>query len=512
MNTFNEIIGRRRALQTLGAAGAVAVTATATQSPAHAAPMNNTPPPPHDHPHDWSDGVEPDAGNWLPIILGSVDDIAVPPPPSGAAAQADVAAVLAAAGARDADVLDGINYWDAGPPGFRWNQILTQVTQVDFSQDSYRVPAYVNIAIYDATLAVWAAKYEYGRKRPSRKLGHGFAPAIQVPNSPSYPSEHGAAAGAAAAVLSFLFPGQADMFEERAAAQCASRIAAGVEYPSDIEAGLAIGRAVADEVITVIQNDGFPGVYEGDPELPNPGGDESFPVPAKFTPDVMVQTWTPIIITDVTEFRPPPPFPKDSPERAAELEEVRNYDRKGADYAEGVFWPMDPAGRPEPESQEFFSPIQTSYHYAPGVNLLFLEEINAMIHQHRWDSNPPRAARAHALTAIALFDSYLACWEAKYHYMVGRPVHFDPTLDTAWLTYSAPAYPSGHATNLTATATVLGYLFPREAHVFLSRAKENGHSRLVAGIHFRSDYVAGVAMGQAVGQRVIEWASIDGSS
>ena len=59
---------------------------------------------------------------------------------------------------------------------------------------------------------------------------------------------------------------------------------------------------------------------------------------------------------------------------------------------------------------------------------------------------------------------------------------------------------------------MLGYLFPRDAEYFLSRAKENAASRLWAGIHFRSDFVEGGAMGEEVGKAVIEYAKADGSS
>ena len=58
-----------------------------------------------------------------------------------------------------------------------------------------------------------------------------------------------ATAGAAAAVLSWLFPDEAAAFEEQAQQAVQSRLLAGVEYPSDVEAGLALGRQVAELVI-----------------------------------------------------------------------------------------------------------------------------------------------------------------------------------------------------------------------------------------------------------------------
>ena len=94
---------------------------------------------------------------------------------------------------------------------------------------------------------------------------------------------------------------------------------------------------------------------------------------------------------------------------------------------------------------------------------------------------------------------------------MGRPIHFDPTIDTLWTTYPLASYPSGHSSNMTAPATVLGYLFPRDADYFLSRAKENAASRVWSGIHFRSDSTAGVALGQRVGRAVIAYGRADGS-
>jgi len=58
---------------------------------------------------------------------------------------------------------------------------------------------------------------------------------------------------------------------------------------------------------------------------------------------------------------------------------------------------------------------------------------------------------------------------------------------------------------------MLAYLFPRDAHVFNSRAEEMGASRLWAGIHFRSACDSGLALGRAVAGKVIEYAMTDGA-
>jgi membrane-associated phospholipid phosphatase len=74
-----------------------------------------------------------------------------------------------------------------------------------------------------------------------------------------------------------------------------------------------------------------------------------------------------------------------------------------------------------------------------------------------------------------------------------------------------PTYPSAHAMFDGPYATVLGYLFPRDADYFSAQAQEAGLSRLWAGIHFRSDIEAGLAIGSAVAQKVIADAQNDGS-
>jgi hypothetical protein len=58
---------------------------------------------------------------------------------------------------------------------------------------------------------------------------------------------------------------------------------------------------------------------------------------------------------------------------------------------------------------------------------------------------------------------------------------------------------------------MLGYLFPRDAAAFDALARQANESRIWAGIHFRSDTVAGRAHGLAVANKVIERARHDGS-
>src|SRR5262249_37859809 len=113
-----------------------------------------------------------------------------------------------------------------------------------------------------ATIAAWDSKYVYNRSRPSR-FDRRLSTVIPNPQSPSYPSEHAVVAGAASEVLAYLFPEQASSFREKAAEATRSRLLAGVQYPSDVRAGLELGRAVAALVVDWARQDGSDAVWTG---------------------------------------------------------------------------------------------------------------------------------------------------------------------------------------------------------------------------------------------------------
>jgi membrane-associated phospholipid phosphatase len=85
----------------------------------------------------------------------------------------------------------------------------------------------VAAAIYDSTVAAWDSKYTYMRQNP-REIDSGVTTVVTPAANPSYPSEHAVAAGAAAAVLAYLFPDQASSVTGMADQAGQSRIFAGV--------------------------------------------------------------------------------------------------------------------------------------------------------------------------------------------------------------------------------------------------------------------------------------------
>jgi len=118
-----------------------------------------------------------------------------------------------------------------------------------------RVQALMSVAAYDATVACWDAKYTYWAMRPFQ-YDAGFTPLIPVPVHPSYPAAHGCFSGASAAVLAYLFPRDAADLNAQADEAGLARLWGGIHFPSDIRVGLALGRAVARQVVERGHNDG----------------------------------------------------------------------------------------------------------------------------------------------------------------------------------------------------------------------------------------------------------------
>jgi PAP2 superfamily protein len=203
-------------------------------------------------------------GTWKPWVLTSASQFRPPPPPMASTTRAEIKTLQALMLERDSAALDRINFWDVGGPVYRWNEITTdQITKHKLSPPhSARARALVNVAIYDAIIAAWEAKYTYWRPRPG--VDNPQVATLGVnPHSPSYPSEHAVVAGASAAVLAYLFPNAAKLFDDLAQESGKSRLLAGVHYPSDVTAGFALGRAVASLVLERARSDGSNATWTG---------------------------------------------------------------------------------------------------------------------------------------------------------------------------------------------------------------------------------------------------------
>lgn len=144
------------------------------------------------------------------------------------------------------------------PPG-HWNDVaLEYVRDAQFSEvRAARVFALLNMALHDAGVGCWEAKFHYFNPRPSH-LDPGIKTQIGLPNFPSYTSGHSTFSASAASVLSYLFPSGATSFEAMRDEAGISRMYGGIHYRSDIDAGKAHGIRIAGYTLTFAQSDGAP--------------------------------------------------------------------------------------------------------------------------------------------------------------------------------------------------------------------------------------------------------------
>src|SRR5262249_35763765 len=190
--------------------------------------------------------IEPQAGTWKTWLLRSGDQFRLPAPPDATATRAEITELQKLAASRDTVALDSIEFWHTGSLNHRWNELAVDESLKNGlnANRGIRVLALLNAAIYDALVAAWDSKYAYNRPRPSA-LNASLTPGLEAPRSPSYPSEHAAVAGAASAVLAYLFPDDAKLFTDMATQAGRSQLLAGVNFPSDVAAGLELGGKVA---------------------------------------------------------------------------------------------------------------------------------------------------------------------------------------------------------------------------------------------------------------------------
>jgi membrane-associated phospholipid phosphatase len=426
--------------------------------------------------------VEPGAGKWKTWVIPSGSALRLPAPPDSQITATELQWVKECVPQRDQAILDAIHYWDAGSPGYRWMQ-MAQQSVVSASLPTplqTRALALVAAAISDATIAAWDSKYAYARRHPS-DLDPGVAPVVAVPQSPSYPSEHAVAAGAAAAVLAYLFPDQAATFADMATQAATSRVMAGVAFPSDVFSGLDLGQSVGKAVIAYAQSDGSaqaisvsyppsPGVWSSpNPVAPGAG------------------SWKPWVLTTAQDFRPSPPPAFRSDAANTQYAAVKNLNRTNTTNHLAWFW-------------------------QPGFFQPWLQQVDLEIFQNHLDLNPPRAARTYAYETIAQQDATLACWDAKYTYLELRPSQADSTIQPIFAIPQHPGYPSGHACASGASAAIMSVLFPTDAALFASMANDAGTSTFDALIHTQLDVSQGLALGTQVGQKVGARASADGAN
>jgi membrane-associated phospholipid phosphatase len=427
-----------------------------------------------------SDRVEA-ATEQLTWILSTVGDVKSAPPPTGQAAAGELTALKTMVTHRNVSEIAQARWWDVGGPVYRWNEIAVS----EMLTHSVTVPlalrnlALIHAAIHDAVVSALANKKSYARERPF-SVDPQINAVLSVPGSGSYPSDFGAAAGAASELLAYLFPADADRFRKLAMEAAQSRVIAGVEYPSDAEAGLDLGRQVAARAIERARQDGSDQKWTGTV----PSGPGKWQGTNPINP--AAATWKSWSLKTADELRPPPPPDYDSATTRAELAELKSFARTPRTNSIALYW-------------ETFGGVRSFQLWNANASRKVLE--------YGLSHDPAAATYALAAMNIAMDDACIACWDAKFTYWRIRPSQLDPELKTLFPPPNHPSYPAAHGCISTAAAVVLARLFPGDADTLLAIGKEAADARIYAGIHYRSDIDAGQALGRAVAEKVLARAS-----
>jgi hypothetical protein len=171
-------------------------------------------------------------------------------------------------------------FWQAGNPPDFWDPVAVSLaTQHHFSLlETARLLAHVNMAMSDAIIGCWDAKYTYVSWRPITAIqladadgnpatdpDPAWTPLIVTPPFPEYPSAHSCASSAAARVLAHYFgertaftatndalPGQTRSFATFSAALdeiVDARVFGGIHFRTACEAGQVLGNSVGEYVL-----------------------------------------------------------------------------------------------------------------------------------------------------------------------------------------------------------------------------------------------------------------------
>ena len=363
----------------------------------------------------------------------------------------------------------------------RWNRVMTGAAaaeQTDPLTES-RVFAIVHTAIHDALNAI---------ERRNEPYREGLtAPSGALPEA--------AVAAAAHAVLGELLPAHKADFE--------MQYAEALEQMKDKRVaadGMRVGKQAAARLLALRRDDGAnrpvaqaagtrPGEYR--------------PTPPDLTP-AWAAHWgkvKPFVLASSFQFRPPAPLPPNSSRAQAENEEVRAIGGKTSALRNAE----------QSEISRFW------YENSPQGWNRIAREVAAARKLDEWQS-----ARLFALLNLAMADGYIGGFAAKYHYNYWRPVTaIRESGDAAWLsdldTPPVPDYTSTHTVLGAAAAAVMARYFgtdmvafsmtsgapypgiTRRFWSFSEAARENGASRILAGIHFPTAVRAGYVQGDLIG-------------
>ena len=171
---------------------------------------------------------------------------------------------------RTADETDACLFWNSGSATYLWNRVaidLGAAQGTDLSENAHLL-ATLNLAIADALIACWDAKYTYVFWRPVTAIqlvDPDWTPLFATPNHPEYTSGHSSASSAAATVLADYFGDNTPFMVQSPAAPrwvrfypsfstavdevTDARVFAGIHFRAACEDGAVLGSEVAAYIL-----------------------------------------------------------------------------------------------------------------------------------------------------------------------------------------------------------------------------------------------------------------------
>lgn len=377
-----------------------------------------------------------------------------------------------------------------------WNRTLISILGTPNAQPATVHPtrafAMLQAAEYNAVVSITHTGRPYGSAVPAAGDARPDAAADQAAHD----------------VLVGLYPSMRATLDRQLSTELAALPARTSTYH-----GVEVGAAAAHAIFTQRATDGSATTPAPFKAGTAPG--DYRPTPPKF-PAPMYTRWgsvSPFVLDNVAEYLPPAPPSVSSAEYTSALAEVKSIGqdtsttRTADQTVAGKFWSASPIWN---TWNQIAAKLSTDQH-----------------------ASLSQASSVFAALDLALADTTIVLYDAKYHDLVWRPVtaiehgiptavppisanpHWNPLTPTA----ADPSYPGAHSALSTAAATALTAYYGTHQPVAVTAATdpgvtrsfpsldaaatEAGLSRIWAGQHTRLDHQAGQQLGRQVATEVL---------
>jgi hypothetical protein len=324
-------------------------------------------------------------------------------------------------------------------------------------------------------------------------------------SAPKTTSKEAAAAVAGGTVLATLFPQEAG--ELNAAIEAV--VANVPNAPARLEA-VRLGKEVGTKTVTNRHGDGADA-----PDAYRPKTRAGVYVPTPITASSMWPNVRPFAMESPSQFRPEPPIALTGAQWASDYNEIKALGEKNSKQRTAR----------QTEDAQFWLVTGPASYYPIARQLVSARKMDVV------DS-----ARFMALASTAVADSFIAVFDAKYHYEFWRPItairngdaddNQATELEATWQpvdnTPMHPEYPCAHCISSAAIATVIEAVLggadipevsmtsataPGVTHRWTNvwtYADEVAAARIYAGFHYRFSARVGQDMGRKIGQLAVQ--------